>query len=466
MQKFIILHSNDMHGRVEGLARIATLVERVRAENPDLPVLYLDAGDSEETSRRLSNLTKGIGMHRLLSAAGCAAATVGNGGILRYSQYILKEYAKVAHYPHLLANLRNPDGSLPAGVKATAMLEVGTLKLGLIGLTAVKIGNNLIYEEYFDLHAPDSAVLVRELAAELRQQGADVVILLSHLGLADDVTLSLQIHDIVPLIIGAHTHHLIPGGIWWDKTLIVQAGEYAEHLGRLDLAWDGERLQVEHVMVIPVSEDIPPAPRVQAEIAAIEFDVEQMLNDVITSLPEALDFSYERECSAGNLMADALRARTGAEVAIVEAGAAFTNSLPAGPLRRIALWEVCSSSANPGIVEMDGTQLLTIVERGLNPARAAEVTRINRGQPRGFLHISGAHMCNGQLFIGEHPVEPERIYKVGGSDWELGTYGGYAEATWGLHPTYEIQTILRDVVEEYLKDEPALPVKMGRLSSI
>jgi len=85
MQKLIILHSNDIHGRVEGLARIATLIERVRAECPDIPVLYLDAGDSEETSHRLSNLTKGVGMHRLLSVAGCAAATVGNGGILRYS---------------------------------------------------------------------------------------------------------------------------------------------------------------------------------------------------------------------------------------------------------------------------------------------------------------------------------------------------------------------------------------------
>lgn len=46
--QLIILHSNDIHGRVEGIARIASLVERTRTENPGVPVVYLDAGDVEE----------------------------------------------------------------------------------------------------------------------------------------------------------------------------------------------------------------------------------------------------------------------------------------------------------------------------------------------------------------------------------------------------------------------------------
>src|SRR6266568_4847367 len=127
MQKFILLHSNDLHGRVEALARIATLVEQTREENPGMPVVYVDAGDSEESSIRLSNLTKGVAMHQLLEFAGCAAATIGNGGLHRYSQTILKDYAKAVHYPHLLANLRNLDGSLFEGAQATALLQVGTI---------------------------------------------------------------------------------------------------------------------------------------------------------------------------------------------------------------------------------------------------------------------------------------------------------------------------------------------------
>ena len=59
--RLIVLHTNDIHGRVEGLARIATLVARIRAENPGTPVLYFDCGDVEEPSQRISNLTKGAG---------------------------------------------------------------------------------------------------------------------------------------------------------------------------------------------------------------------------------------------------------------------------------------------------------------------------------------------------------------------------------------------------------------------
>lgn len=119
MQKCIILHSNDIHGHIENLARITTIIEKVKAENPGVPVLYLDGGDVEETSQRLSNLTRGIAMHRLLNIAGCDAAAVGNGGLARYSPAILPEYASAGRYPLLLANLRQPDGSLLEGVQAT-----------------------------------------------------------------------------------------------------------------------------------------------------------------------------------------------------------------------------------------------------------------------------------------------------------------------------------------------------------
>lgn len=463
MQKFIILHSNDIHGHIEGLARIATLVERVRAENPDLPVLYMDAGDSEETSQRLSNLTKGVAMHRLLSAAGCAVATVGNGGLPRYSQHILKDYALAARYPHLLANLRNADGSMLEGVQPTALLDAGSCKLGIIGVTATRLGDASIYEQGFDLHALPLVPLIRELADELRQQGADVVILLSHLGLPDDIMISLELQERVPLVIGAHSHNLAPAGVWNGKTMIVQAGQYAEHLGRLDLTWDGEQLHVDTVSVIPVTDDIPPAPRVLEEVAAIEIEIEQMLNGVIGELVGPLDLAADRECGVANLLADALLERTGAEVAIVTAGQGFTGPLPAGPLKRVELWEVCSSPANPAVTEMTGAQLMTVVRKGQDRAFAAESPRPFRGQQRGLLHLSGALLREGQLYVASQPVEPERIYKVAGTDWELERYGGYTDSAWNLQITFDVAAIVRDVIEEYLKGKPPVSVHMGRL---
>ena len=75
--RLTILHTNDIHGRQARIAQIATLVHREKAAAPHR-VLYLDAGDVEETTNELSNITKGTAMHRLLGRASCDAATVGN----------------------------------------------------------------------------------------------------------------------------------------------------------------------------------------------------------------------------------------------------------------------------------------------------------------------------------------------------------------------------------------------------
>lgn len=83
MQHFLIPHTNDIHGQSEGFARILTLIEQLRADNPDKTVLYFDSGDCEDVTNRLSNLTKGRSMHRLLGLAQPTAATCGNGARLR-----------------------------------------------------------------------------------------------------------------------------------------------------------------------------------------------------------------------------------------------------------------------------------------------------------------------------------------------------------------------------------------------
>ena len=78
LKEIILLHSNDIHGQIDKLARMTTIVDQVRDENPNKTILYMDAGDSQDTSNLLSDLSKGVAMHRLLRVAGCQAATLGN----------------------------------------------------------------------------------------------------------------------------------------------------------------------------------------------------------------------------------------------------------------------------------------------------------------------------------------------------------------------------------------------------
>jgi 2',3'-cyclic-nucleotide 2'-phosphodiesterase (5'-nucleotidase family) len=456
----IVLHTNDIHGRVEGLARIATLVSRIKAENPATPVLYCDCGDVEEPSSRLSNVTKGTAMHRLLNAAGCAAAVAGNGAWLRYGPQVLAEHGAAARYPLLAANLRTHAGELLAGVQPAALLQAGSLRLGVIGVST----DMPDYTAFFDLQAIPTAPVVRELAASLRQDGADAVVVLSHLGLAADRALAADLQEDVVAILGGHSHDLLPAGERIGRVVVAQAGQYAGRLGRLDLAWDGAQATVMAVAALPISDAIPLSEAVLAEAQAIEVEGARFLAEIIGELAEPLDFAADRECAAGNLMADVLRERMGAEVALVAAGQAFIGPLPGGPLPRGALWDVCSSTANPAMVTLTAAQLAALVTKGQDPVFAAERPHTLRGHPRGLIHLSGASVRAGQLLVGGEPVEPDREYQVAGSDWEFEPYGGYVERAWGLRPRYEAPTILREALEEYLATHRPVRVQMGRVS--
>jgi len=78
MLRLTVLHTNDLHGRVEQLARVATLVRSIRqqVQGEGGVCFYFDCGDSEDTRQLESSLTKGAAMDALLRAAGCDAAAL------------------------------------------------------------------------------------------------------------------------------------------------------------------------------------------------------------------------------------------------------------------------------------------------------------------------------------------------------------------------------------------------------
>jgi 2',3'-cyclic-nucleotide 2'-phosphodiesterase (5'-nucleotidase family) len=321
-----------------------------------------------------------------------------------------------------------------------------------------------IYESLLKLRISPPASTVRKNVVALRREGAGPVILLSHMGLEVDRALAHELQGRVALILGGHTHNLLPEGERVGEVAIAQAGEYAQYLGRVDAFWDGERLIVVSMSVIPITEDIPPSPRVLAEIRAAESDNTRYLNEIIGELEQPLDFAHDRECGTGNLVADMLRERLGADIGLAAAPNAVTANLPAGPVSRRVIWEACPSPANPCVAKLTGSQLLALVARGLDPVLAEDRPRILRSQPRGIFSLSGAAVREGELLIGGAPVDPERVYRVAATDWELDTSGGYAAEDWHLDVTYDFPTIVREALETYFQAHRPVHVEMGRIS--
>jgi 2',3'-cyclic-nucleotide 2'-phosphodiesterase (5'-nucleotidase family) len=453
MERLTILHTNDIHGRLEGLARVATLVAGIR-ETSTHPVLYFDAGDIEDQGNRLSSMTKGEAVNRLLSAAGCDGAAVGNATLIRYGPMVLERYANAIRHPLWLANVTMPDGSTIPGVRSSSILEFPGLRLGVIGLT----DPFETYREYFDLRLPEVIPLVRELAQSLRHQGAQFVLVLSHLGwqhedarTLNDQTLAQELQNEIDLIIGAHTHHLLEHGEQIRRVWVAQAGKFAEHLGRIELEHLDHGWHVSSVTTIHVPSETPASNTVLAEMAQIETDLAAWLAEPICTLEGKFEAFNDREGTAGHLLPDALRDFCKAEIGLALGSSGVQRSLKAGILTRGELLERVPISANPGWTMVYGWQVLEIIRRGSEPERAMQRPRSLRGAAQGMMHVSNITRRDGQWFVGDEPLKPDRAYCVGSSDAELDARWGLVDSEWDLQIQYDSNLIMADVLEPYLQ---------------
>jgi hypothetical protein len=334
--RLTLLHTNDVHGEVDGLARIATLVERIRAETPHR-VLYVDCGDIEETTSRLSNLAKGVAMHRLLSAAGCEAAAVGNAVWLRYGPRAVSDEAAAATYPLLCANLK------PFEHVRDSLLIDG---IGVVGITDPFPSFRAQLD--FGLHDLPIVETVRRLARQQRADGAELVVLLSHMGLdpehvpeTDDV-LARELAGDVDLILGAHSHHELPDGLRAGGVLVARAGSHAEWLGRVDVDGDGAR-----ATLIPVTEEIPPHPAVLDAVERVERELAIHLDEVIATLDQPLD---------AQRIAELLRRRFEADVGLAVSGAVLERTRPPGRRRSIRAAPTASPPPTSSSAPPSGSQ--------------------------------------------------------------------------------------------------------------
>ncbi len=469
MTRLTILHTNDLHGRVQQMARIATLVRRIRRDMQARGgyCAYWDAGDAEDSVLLESSMTKGGAAIAMLRAAGCDLAALGNTTPMRYGPRAIQGLVERFGKPLLAANMFDAQtGALVGGLAPFVVQEFGEARVGIIGLTAA--GN--IYSVFKDVHVGDPLALLPGLVQQVRGLGAQTVVLLSHLGFGNDRQVAEQVNGI-DLIIGGHSHTEVNPPLLVNGTLIAQTGDYGRFLGRLDLDLDADgQIVHHHGDLIPVGENIPLDPEVQAAFAAEQTGVQAMMLRVVGELRQSVGLADTRECAAGNLLADALRDRVrGAEIALVLKGH-WSTGLEAGPLTVGALNAALRSTANPARVELTGEQIVQFLGEALKPENAARRPHNMRGVALGLPHVSGLTVRSApnalQVQVGDLPLQMDRTYVVAGTDlefWDAPGYPGYlplAEDQIEL----EVPTIMAEVMEEYIARRSPLPAPaLGRI---
>ncbi len=464
-----LLHINDLHGRISQLSRIATLVRQIHAEVESAGgyCLFVDAGDSEDTTLLESSLTKGSAMEAILRAAGCDYVALGNAIPIRYGQQAVTGLARSYGRPLLCANMKEADGRLVAGLQPFAIETSGSLRIGLIGLTAPMESYTI-----FKLRMEQPEAVLPGLISEAKEQSAKTIVLLSHLGSAVDQAVAEKVEGI-DVIIGAHDHRELDPPLCVKNTIIAQTGDFGRFLGRLDLKIDPDTGKVlrHEGRLIPITEDIPLDLQTQQAFEAEQKRAHAIMDREIGILSDPIELFDDRECSAGNLLADALLERAKeAELALVLTGH-WETGLEAGALTQGALFTAIRSAANPGTTGLTGDQILEFLHAALKPENAARQPRELRGRPVGAPHVAGARVRYSDdleqidVEINGKPLEKGRRYIVASTDVELSDYVNYLVIP-DREIEFEVPTIMPEVLEDHItKHSPIQSPEAGRVLS-
>jgi 5'-nucleotidase len=249
-----ILHTNDQHSQIDplpandrnagkgGVARRATLVKRIRQENPN--TLLVDAGDSFQGTPYF-NLYKGVVEYKTMSAVGYDVVTLGNHDFDNGIEG-LAEAMKHAKFEFVSANYDVTGTAIESRVKPYVVRELGGIRIGLFGL-GIKLEGLNPPESFKGLKYLDPVRMARGVTRLLRErEKCAMVVCMSHLGYypkpqgeeLGDSQLVSQV-DGIDFIASGHTHTFMqqpvlarqPSG---KDTVIFQVGKSGIYLGRVD----------------------------------------------------------------------------------------------------------------------------------------------------------------------------------------------------------------------------------------
>jgi 5'-nucleotidase/UDP-sugar diphosphatase len=237
---------------------------------------------------------------------------------------------------------------LETWIKPSIIKNVGGVSVGIFGMTQPDDVTNMPYPVVILGKYPDTATLLGIAglqAAQLRGAGAEVVICLSHLGLLYDQAMAANVPGI-DIIVGGHDHYVFerplvvtnPEG---RRTLILQAGNHYRYVGRLRFTLKNGAVKVLDYKLMEVDKKVPPLPEVQNVVDELKAGIVATYNDDVyhSTLARAtrdLEMSTNpkqprRDTPIGNLITDALREKTGTDIAITANGM-ISEGLFKGPI--------------------------------------------------------------------------------------------------------------------------------------
>lgn len=368
-----LLQLNDVYqispidkGKNAGLARVATLRKQVLAESPN--TLFLLAGDTISPSVA-SSVFKGAQVIAAWNAVGLDYAALGNHEF-DFGDDVLLERMKESKFVWLGANAIDRRTNKPFNNTPPYVIRTfNGVKVGIFGLITVDTATSSKPSEH--LRFVDPLLTTKSLVKKMRKEGARVIVAVTHLTMSEDKRLAAA--GLVDVILGGHEHEVLYALA--GRTPIFKWGSDARLLGRIDLninAATGKLVSIDWAG-LPVTDAVADEPATAAVIAEYEKQLSAELDKPVGRTAVELDArqlsNRNGETNVGNLISDAFRQATGADVGLLNGGSVRSNTTYApGALSKRDVISILPFE-NPVIkIEVSGAILRAALENGVSQA--------------------------------------------------------------------------------------------------
>ncbi len=469
-----ILHVNDTHGRilpyiessksktgiVSGAAYLAKMIQEERSQNPD-GTLLLSAGDMFQGTP-VSNLFKGQPVIDVMNYLKFDAMTIGNHEF-DWGMDTFKRLVVSSRVPYLSANIKDDRGRYLPGVKPYIIVARKNLKIAIIGLTTPEVLfiTKPGHLKKVVVYRPED--ILPRLIKKVRDEGANVIIVLSHLGLDADKELAQRVSGI-HVIVGGHSHTALETPIVIGDTIIVQAGCNGLFLGVLKLRVDPatgiitRHTEEREFKEVLADEDRPYDKEVEKIVHAYNSLIQKEYGRVVGETSVDLVRYHHRESNIGNLVCDAMKKTTNADIAFLNSGAIRTN-IPRGNITLEQVFTLLPFDNDLVSMKLTGKQIKKILEQDAR-------------MEHGILQVSGIRIQYDlaepvgsrvkEVYIGTGPLDPNKTYTVTTVDFLA--VGGDKFSTFKEGRNFVYGKALRDIFVSYLKKHsPVFPMIEGRI---
>ena len=390
--KITLLQVNDVYqfapvdgGTRGGLARVATLRKKILAESPH--TLFLMAGDTispslESNTRVDGEMLQGRQMIEAWNAAGLDYATLGNHEFDFGPEVLLRRMGE-SKFKWLAANvLDKKTGKLFGETPEFIVREFDGVKIGMFGILLPETTSTSRPGPNVDILDPCETA--GRVIPKIRAAGAQVIVALTHLSMAEDKQLARC--SGVDVIIGGHEHTLLESMA--GRAPIFKMTADAREMGRIDLNIDKKTGKLESIdwKVIPVTseyEDDPGFAPLNEKYGALLKSLEQTVGRTDVALDMKSENVRTRETNMGNFIADAYRQATGADVALVNGGSIRADALiQPGVLTKRDVLSILPFNNKVLKIELTGATLRAALEHGVGSIGV-------EAQPGRFPQVSG-----------------------------------------------------------------------------